>query len=75
MVIIWFQVRSEEDMEEVFKRTIEKFGRLDILVNCAGFSAAYLTMTLKAETFRLETFSRMIDVMFLSKSIYHLFYL
>lgn len=50
-------------MEEVFRQTIEKFGRVDILVNCAGFSAAYLTVTSKAEPFKLESFSRMIEVL------------
>ncbi len=29
-------VRSEEDMEEMVRRTVERFGRIDTLVHCAG---------------------------------------
>lgn len=55
-------VRSEKDMEEVFKRTKDKFGRVDILVNCAGFAAAYPVSTTTGVPFDLEAFSRLIDV-------------
>lgn len=49
-------------MDEVFRKAKERFGRVDILVNCAGFSAAFVTMTSVGVPFELQSFHRLIDV-------------
>ncbi|XP_026284864.1 3-hydroxyacyl-CoA dehydrogenase type-2 [Frankliniella occidentalis] len=55
-------VRKEKDMEQVFKRAKEKFGRLDVLVNCAGYAASHITLTSGGLPFKLEHFSRLLEV-------------
>ncbi|KAK3919815.1 3-hydroxyacyl-CoA dehydrogenase type-2 [Frankliniella fusca] len=55
-------VRKEEDMVQVFQRTKERFGRLDVLVNCAGYAATYVTLTQTGVPFNLEHFSRLLEV-------------
>ncbi len=56
------KVGKEEDMEKVFKKAKEKFGRVDILVNCAGFVSAYCTLTMKGVPFDLDKFSKVMEV-------------
>lgn len=56
------QVRSEGEMQDVFNRAREKFGRVDILVNCAGYSTAFLTVTSVGTLFNLETYKRLLEV-------------
>lgn len=36
-------VTSETDIQNVFKEIADKYGRLDVLVNCAGMANAYTT--------------------------------
>lgn len=36
-------VTSETDIQNVFKEITNKYGRLDVLVNCAGMANAYTT--------------------------------
>lgn len=55
-------VRSEEEMQDVFNRAREKFGKVDILVNCAGFSAAFLTLTSAGKVFSEESYKRLLEV-------------
>ncbi|XP_034249451.1 3-hydroxyacyl-CoA dehydrogenase type-2-like isoform X2 [Thrips palmi] len=55
-------VRSEDDMQDVFNQARERFGKVDILVNCAGYSAAFLTITAAGKVFELETFQRLLEV-------------
>lgn len=58
----FIQVRSEDQMQEVFNKARETFGKVDILVNCAGFSAAYMTVTAAGKVFELETYKRLLEV-------------
>lgn len=55
-------VRDEKLLEEVFQRAKDKFGRVDILVNCAGFAASFPLVSMKGDLFETESFSRLLDI-------------
>ncbi|KAJ7317456.1 hypothetical protein JRQ81_003618 [Phrynocephalus forsythii] len=56
-------VTSESDVKSALALAREKFGRLDIAVNCAGVAVAFKTYNAKKDLPHvLETFQRVIDV-------------
>lgn len=58
-----FQVTSEGDVKKALQVAKNKFGRLDILVNCAGYSTAHQTYNfLKDKECDLEGFTKCVNV-------------
>ncbi len=56
-IAVTTDVASEPDVERLHRTTLERFGRVDVLVNNAGISASH-----PAEEEPLESFRRVIDV-------------
>lgn len=62
-VPLFFQVTSESDVRSAVDLAKEKFGRLDLAVNCAGIAVAVKTYNFKKDVpHSLEDFSRVINV-------------
>lgn len=56
-------VTSEKDVKTALQETTDKFGRLDVAVNCAGVATATRTYNFKKnEPFNLDEFQRTIQV-------------
>uniref|UniRef100_A0A6M2DEN5 3-hydroxyacyl-CoA dehydrogenase type-2 n=1 Tax=Xenopsylla cheopis TaxID=163159 RepID=A0A6M2DEN5_XENCH len=56
-------VTSEKDVEESLKLTKDKFGRLDVVVNCAGIGVAFKTYNFNKELpHKLEDFTKVLMV-------------
>lgn len=56
-------VTSEKDVKEALTLAKEKFGRVDVAVNCAGIAVAVKTYNLKkSQTHTLEDFQKVINV-------------
>ncbi|KAL4704576.1 hypothetical protein ACJJTC_017831 [Scirpophaga incertulas] len=56
-------VTSEKDIKNALQVTLDKFGRLDVAVNCAGIATAARTYNFKKEQpFDLNMFQRTIEV-------------
>lgn len=54
---------SETDIEKALNVTKEKFGRLDVAVNCAGIGVAYKTYNFnKNVPHKIEDFSKVLSV-------------
>lgn len=62
-VIPLFQVTSENDVKNALQTTQDKFGRLDVAVNCAGTaSASRIYNFKKKQPFDLKVFQKTIEV-------------
>ena len=60
---LWFQVTSEADVQAAVSLARDKFGKLDLAVNCAGIAVAVKTYNFKKECpHSLEDFQRVINV-------------
>lgn len=58
-----FQVSSETDVKNALQTTIDKFGRLDVVVNCAGVATASRVYNFKKnQPFDLKMFQKTIEV-------------
>lgn len=56
-------VTSETDVQNLVEEISKKFGKLDILVNCAGISNSYLTYNFIAKRpKKLEDFQKVLTV-------------
>ncbi|CAG9558281.1 unnamed protein product [Danaus chrysippus] len=56
-------VTSEDDVKNALQTTVDKFGRLDVVVNCAGIITASRVYNVKKDQpFDLKAFQRTIDV-------------
>nr|AID66692.1 3-hydroxyacyl-CoA dehydrogenase [Agrotis segetum] len=56
-------VTSEKDVKNALQTTIDKFGRLDVVVNCAGVATASRVYNFKKDQpFDLKSFQRTIEV-------------
>lgn len=56
-------VTSEEDVLHALNQTKEKFGRLDVVVNCAGIGVAFKVYNFnKSQSHKLEDFEKVIKV-------------
>eukprot|EP01065_Artemidia_motanka_P044481 TRINITY_DN633_c0_g3_i1.p2 TRINITY_DN633_c0_g3~~TRINITY_DN633_c0_g3_i1.p2 ORF type:complete len:269 (+),score=124.73 TRINITY_DN633_c0_g3_i1:67-873(+) len=55
-------VTSEKDVDAALAATVEKFGRVDVCVNCAGLGAALLTVSKKMEAHPIAAFNRIIQI-------------
>lgn len=70
-------VSSENDVKSLMAQTKEKFGRLDVIVNCAGRSISYETYNFNAgRSHLLEDFQRIMTVsvfVFIFKPSIHIF--
>lgn len=69
-------VTSEKDVTDAIAETKNKFGRLDINVNCAGTGVAFKTYNFnKNLPHKLEDFTRVVMVNFFSLFLYNKFLL
>ncbi|XP_041986667.1 3-hydroxyacyl-CoA dehydrogenase type-2 [Aricia agestis] len=56
-------VTSESDVKNALQATVDKFGRLDVAVNCAGVLHGALTYNFKKnEAYNLEAFQRVVNI-------------
>ncbi|CAG4942012.1 unnamed protein product [Colias eurytheme] len=56
-------VTSEDDVKNALQATVDKFGRLDVAVNCAGIATASRTYNFKKnQPFDLKSFQKTIEV-------------
>nr|QMX41728.1 3-hydroxyacyl-CoA dehydrogenase HCD1 [Dioryctria abietella] len=56
-------VTSEEDIKKALQTTLDKFGRLDVAVNCAGVATASRVYNFKKDQpFNLKDFQRTVEV-------------
>jgi 3-hydroxyacyl-CoA dehydrogenase/3-hydroxy-2-methylbutyryl-CoA dehydrogenase len=55
-------VTQPQQVERAVDAAAERFGRIDLLVNCAGVSPAGRTLDRRGEMFPLETFRKTIEV-------------
>lgn len=56
-------VKSETDIQNVIKEIADKYGKLDVLVNCAGLANAYTTYNFNSKLPRnLEDFENVLMV-------------
>lgn len=55
-------VTQTDDIEAALEQAIERFGRLDIAVNCAGISPVHPVLTPDGEPHPLNLFRRAVDV-------------
>lgn len=55
-------VASAESVENAVKAVVEKFGRIDVLVNCAGVGPAQKILDRDGEPMPLEDFSKLIGI-------------
>lgn len=56
-------IASEEDMKNVVSKISEKYGKLDVVVNCAGICRSYATYNFKIDKpARLSDFTDVIEV-------------
>jgi len=55
-------VTSEKDVDAALAATVEKFGRVDVCVNCAGLGAAMLTVSKKLEAHPIAAFNRILQI-------------
>ncbi|PZC80406.1 hypothetical protein B5X24_HaOG214708 [Helicoverpa armigera] len=56
-------VTSEQDIKNALQTTVDKFGRLDVVVNCAGVATASRVYNFKKDQpFDLKSFQRTIEV-------------
>lgn len=55
-------VASAESVENAVKAVVEKFGRIDVLVNCAGIGPAQKILDRDGEPMPLEDFSKLIGI-------------
>lgn len=55
-------VTSEKDVDAALATTVEKFGRVDACVNCAGLGAAMLTVSKKKEAHPIAGFNRILQI-------------
>ncbi|XP_037937169.1 3-hydroxyacyl-CoA dehydrogenase type-2 [Teleopsis dalmanni] len=63
VVFVPVDVTSEKDVSEALKTAKDKFGRLDLAVNCAGTAVAVKTYNFNRNTaHKLEDFARVITV-------------
>ena len=63
VVFVPLDVTSEQDVTKALEQAKEKFGRLDVAVNCAGISVAYKTFNFnKNLSHKLEDFSKVMLV-------------
>jgi len=63
VIFVPVDIRSEQDVNTALEATKSKFGRLDVLVNCAGSACAYQTYNFnKDRPHILETFTEQIMV-------------
>lgn len=63
VVFVPLDVTSEKDVTQALDTAKEKFGRLNVAVNCAGIAVAYKTFNFnKKISHRLEDFQRTINV-------------
>lgn len=54
---------SEQDIKAVLQATVDKFGRLDVAVNCAGIATATRTYNFKKnQPFDLNIFKKTVEV-------------
>lgn len=64
-------IRSENDIKTLMAITKEKFGRLDVIVNCAGLSISFETYNFNTrKPHRLEDFQKLLMV---STGMFHHF--
>lgn len=57
------KVTSEKDVQAALTLAKEKFGRVDVAVNCAGIGVASKTYNLKkSQAHTLEDFQRVLNV-------------
>lgn len=58
-----FKVTSEKDVQAALTLAKEKFGRIDVAVNCAGIAVAIKTYNQKKnQVHTLEDFQRVLNV-------------
>lgn len=63
LVLVVFQVTSEAEVRSAVSLAKEKFGKLDLAVNCAGIAVAAKTYNFKKDLpHSLEDFQRIINV-------------
>lgn len=63
VVFVPVDVTSEKDVTTAVQTAKEKFGRLDVVVNCAGTAVAFKTYNFnKNVPHKLEDFSRVLQV-------------
>lgn len=56
-------ISSENDVKSLMAKTKEQFGRLDVIVNCAGLSISFETYNFKSDkAHRLEDFQKLLMV-------------
>ncbi|XP_045784021.1 3-hydroxyacyl-CoA dehydrogenase type-2 isoform X1 [Maniola jurtina] len=56
-------VTSEQDVKSALQTTVDKFGRLDVVVNCAGVATATRTYNFKKnQPFDLKAFQKTVEV-------------
>lgn len=59
----YFQVASEKDVKNALDLAKEKFGRLDILVNCAGHAETHQVYNFyKDQECSIDGFKKCVDV-------------
>ncbi|XP_045784022.1 3-hydroxyacyl-CoA dehydrogenase type-2 isoform X2 [Maniola jurtina] len=57
------KVTSEQDVKSALQTTVDKFGRLDVVVNCAGVATATRTYNFKKnQPFDLKAFQKTVEV-------------
>lgn len=62
-IFVYFQVTSESNIENALNVTKDKFGRLDVAVNCAGIGVAFKTYNFnKNQPHKIEDFIRVLTV-------------
>ncbi|KAH9627968.1 hypothetical protein HF086_017943 [Spodoptera exigua] len=61
--VAFVPVTSEKDVKNALQTTIDKFGRLDVVVNCAGIATASRVYNFKKDQpFDLKSFQKTIEV-------------
>ena len=55
-------VTSEEDVSEGFESVVAKFGKVDVVVNCAGIGSGTKTVSKSGAAHKLAYFTKVIDV-------------
>ncbi|KAJ9465592.1 3-hydroxyacyl-CoA dehydrogenase type-2 [Diplonema papillatum] len=55
-------VTNEENVVQAVQATVEKFGKIDVVVNSAGVAGAALTVNRKGEPHGLNAFRRILDI-------------
>eukprot|EP01060_Flectonema_neradi_P020439 TRINITY_DN27977_c0_g1_i1.p1 TRINITY_DN27977_c0_g1~~TRINITY_DN27977_c0_g1_i1.p1 ORF type:complete len:269 (+),score=69.96 TRINITY_DN27977_c0_g1_i1:60-866(+) len=55
-------VSSEDNVKDALAKTVEKFGRVDVVVNSAGIGAAMLTVGRNGDAHSMKGFERVVSV-------------